>query len=182
MGWVYTLELEGFKWYVGYSNDVCTRIAQHFLGRGALWTKAYKPLRVASVVEGGKDLEDPTTIGLMAQKGWRDVRGGRWTSLELRSMPFPLARALSLRHAQRELQEVKEAGYDFEEHAVDLLECRGLWQARVTGPLAALACPKTGVKRFVGCSLEDAKGKAEHWIADSRRKLEEAAQEDEAGD
>ena len=36
-GWVYVLRLEDVCWYVGYSADLGTRIAQHFLGaRG--WT------------------------------------------------------------------------------------------------------------------------------------------------
>ena len=31
---VYVLELEGGRYYVGYTDDVPRRIAEHFLGRG----------------------------------------------------------------------------------------------------------------------------------------------------
>jgi predicted GIY-YIG superfamily endonuclease len=34
---VYTLELEGGRFYVGYTDDVPRRIAEHFMGRGAHW-------------------------------------------------------------------------------------------------------------------------------------------------
>ena len=38
-GHVYTLRLEKGKYYVGYSGEIETRIASHFLGNGSLWTK-----------------------------------------------------------------------------------------------------------------------------------------------
>ena len=162
-GRVYTLELEGQKWYVGYSADVCTRIAQHFLGRGSLWTKTHPPHRVVAIAEGGKELENATTIALMAQKGWRNVRGGSWTAVSLKSIPLPLARALAIKHLRREA-EVKDASYDYEGHAVDLVKNDDLWNARVTGPLAVLARPQDGVRILEGSSREDAKCKAELWI------------------
>jgi predicted GIY-YIG superfamily endonuclease len=33
---VYVLELEGGRYYVGYTDDVPRRIAEHFFGRGRI--------------------------------------------------------------------------------------------------------------------------------------------------
>ena len=92
---VYTLELEGDNYYVGFSDDVPRRVAEHFLLRGAHWTRLHRPVKVLEVVPGNKDLENAKTIALMCRLGWRKVRGGAWCATELKSMPIPLARALS---------------------------------------------------------------------------------------
>ena len=75
-GYVYTLECEDGFWYVGWSIEPEVRIASHFLGRGCLFTKNHKPVRVAGLAKGCKKLENLTTIALMAQKRWKCVRGG----------------------------------------------------------------------------------------------------------
>ena len=156
-GHVYVLQLEGGKLYVGFSDDVMSRVGQHFLNRGAIWTRIHKPVRVMSVVPGDKHLEDVTTIALMASHGWRNVRGGAWTSLELRSLPLPLARAFCVK-PPRELPAPKEpSSYDFNSHVIDVVERKGgVWQARVTGPLAAVARPVRGIVSFRGPTKEDA--------------------------
>ena len=83
-GHVYTLELEDGYFYVGHTLDVETRIAGHFLGKGAgaKWTSLHPPLRVLSVVPGDTLLENLTTIALMVQHGHECVRGGKWCALE----------------------------------------------------------------------------------------------------
>ena len=75
----YTLELEDWCFYVRHSLDVETRIAAHFLGKGAgaKWTNLHPPLRVLSVVPGDTLLENLTTIALMVQHGNACVRGGK---------------------------------------------------------------------------------------------------------
>ena len=47
---VYTLELANGKFYVGHSDDIPKRIAEHFLGRGAYWTRLNPPIKVLEVV------------------------------------------------------------------------------------------------------------------------------------
>lgn len=47
--YVYTLNLEGGKKYVGYSSNVKRRIAQHFNGTGAAVTRECRPISVHSV-------------------------------------------------------------------------------------------------------------------------------------
>ena len=70
---MYTLELEGGKYYVGYSDDVPRRIAEHWLSRGSHWTRLHPPIKVLEVVPGSKELENAKTIALMCRKGWRCV-------------------------------------------------------------------------------------------------------------
>ena len=91
----YTLELEGGRFYVGYTDDVPRRIAESSLGRGSHWARTHPPVKVLEVVPGNKELENATSIALMCRHGWRNVRGGMWCSVEMRSMPVPLARALA---------------------------------------------------------------------------------------
>ena len=162
MGWVYTLELEGGRYYIGYTEDLCCRIGQHFLRRGSLFTRTYKPLRVVSVVEGTKELEDAQTIALMAQHSYKVVRGGRWTSLELRTIPLPLAKALSIR--PQPMPEAKDpTSYDYMGQVVDISEDSKGHKARVSGPLACTSS-SSGLKCFRASSSNEAKQMAETWI------------------
>ena len=104
---VYTLELEGGKYYVGYSDDV-PRLCEHFLGRGSHWARIHPPIKVLEVVPGSEELENAKTIALMCKRCWRAVRGGAWVSSELKAMPLPLARALASK-PPRELPDEKGA-------------------------------------------------------------------------
>ena len=61
-GFVYTLALEDGCFYCGWSKDPSCRIAQHFLGRGAQWTRVHKPQQVLTVLPGSTELEKVTTI------------------------------------------------------------------------------------------------------------------------
>jgi predicted GIY-YIG superfamily endonuclease len=94
MGIVYVLKLEAGRWYCGFTENLERRTAQHFLGRGADWTRIWKPLSLHSAIEGDTELENAQTIALMAQYGWRKVRGGRYTSPALSSQPKVLGSVL----------------------------------------------------------------------------------------
>ena len=93
-GYVYVLELEGKNWYVGYSQDVQTRIASHFLGVGAKWTQEHKPIAVNSVKPGDTHLETLTTVALMATHGWERVRGGSYCHVKMAKAPACISKAL----------------------------------------------------------------------------------------
>ena len=161
---VYTLELQNNAFYVGYSDDFPRRIAQHFLGRGAMWTRLHPPVRVLEVTPGNKELETAQTIALMVQKGWQRVRGAAWTSTELTSMPLPLSRALATR-PPRELPVGKgKAAYEYLGHAVCLREEANAFVARITGPIALRSCPGNGVKTFVATTEGAAREAAETWL------------------
>ena len=155
---VYTLELEGGKRYVGYADDLPRRIAEHFMGRGARWTRTHLPVKVLEVVPGNKDLENATTIALMCKHGWRNVRGGLWCSVEMRSMPVPLARALAQK-PPREIPEAAGYAYECQDHLVYVQE-DDTWVARVTGPLTL----NTRAKTFKADTEAAVKATAEEWI------------------
>ena len=160
---VYTLELEGGNYYVGWSDDVPRRIAEHFMGRGAMWTRVYPPVAVLSVVPGGKDLENATTIALMCTHSWRKVRGGAWCQMELKAMPLPLSKAL----ASKVPREVQSTGVSFDYHD-HLIHVDGPpWTARASGP-ATLADSK-GARVFTGESDDEARRAAELWIDQIRQ-------------
>jgi putative endonuclease len=46
--WLYLLECEGGSYYAGIAVDVEERFTRHVLGRGARYTRANPPLRVAA--------------------------------------------------------------------------------------------------------------------------------------
>ena len=93
-GYVYILELEGNNWYVGFSQDLHTRIASHFLGAGSKWTQLHKPLSVYKVQLGDTILENCITIALMCRYGFEKVRGGSYCNVEMPKAPAAISKAM----------------------------------------------------------------------------------------
>ena len=148
-GFVYILKLEHGSWYVGWTRDPETRIASHFLGRGAQWTRLHPPLSVFGIQPGDTVLENVMTIALMAKHGYQRVRGGRHVEISMPCAPPPLLKALALRPPPP-LPDDTEAEI-VHDHAVVLTRLRDLdgpqaWRARVSGPRAAITCPRRGFK------------------------------------
>lgn len=82
--YIYVLQLISERYYVGRTANILTRIEQHFTGRGAKYTKKYKPLKVIQVIrELSKDDERNKTIEIMKKYGWEKVRGSCWCSIEI---------------------------------------------------------------------------------------------------
>jgi predicted GIY-YIG superfamily endonuclease len=76
---VYVLELEHSCVYVGATMNFNVRMAQHFSGIGAKWTKLHKPLKVIEVVYPmTPGLENEITKKYFALYGKEKVRGGSW--------------------------------------------------------------------------------------------------------
>lgn len=80
---IYCLELEDGKYYVGQSVDVEKRIQQHREGKGAVWTKKYPLVSVLNILPLGKVtskeaqvFENDMTIGYAVAYGTSNVRGG----------------------------------------------------------------------------------------------------------
>ena len=46
MVFIYILQLEKGKYYIGKINNLQFRLESHFNSNGAEWTKLYKPVRV----------------------------------------------------------------------------------------------------------------------------------------
>ena len=85
--YVYVLELEGGRYYVGWTECVMRRLDEHFTGEGSLWTKAHKPVAVLKVFKGTREDEKQTTIRMVHEKGFDYVRGGPWCKLEYKTVP-----------------------------------------------------------------------------------------------
>jgi hypothetical protein len=62
MGVVYVLKLEAGRWYCGYTENLEQRVAQHWLGRGADWTRIWKPMSLFSAVEGDVELDNAPAL------------------------------------------------------------------------------------------------------------------------
>ena len=92
-GFVYILELEGGNWYVGWSADLHTRIASHFLGAGSKWTQLHRPVDVHSVKPGCTLPETCMTVAMMCRYGWERVRGGSYCTVDMTKPPACIAKA-----------------------------------------------------------------------------------------
>ena len=85
---IYCLELEGGNYYVGQTTDVKSRFKSHSIGRGALWTKLHKPIRVIESYSVGNmtesmavDEEDKLVDIYISKYNNTVVRGGRHCSI-----------------------------------------------------------------------------------------------------
>jgi predicted GIY-YIG superfamily endonuclease len=84
MEYIYTLQLQDEKYYVGKSSDPDSRYIQHKHGNGAEWTKKYKPVKLLDTKPlTGEHDETNLTKDLMKKYGIENVRGGSYTTLEL---------------------------------------------------------------------------------------------------
>jgi predicted GIY-YIG superfamily endonuclease len=91
--------------YIGKTQNLSLRLPHHWNKTGANWTKVHPPLSIAAILlEGGStaeevvDHENKVTLKLMKEyieehgpDGWRSVRGGVWTELNM-SKPHELTR------------------------------------------------------------------------------------------
>ena len=84
MVYIYILELEGNKYYVGKTNNPDFRIDSHFSSNGSAWTKKYPPVRIMELLPNRDDYdEDKYTIKYMDRMGINNVRGGSFCQMEL---------------------------------------------------------------------------------------------------
>ncbi len=85
---VYVLELQGGKVYVGKSSNTDKRITQHSVGSGSAFTKAFPPTgvilpRLGNISGDGDAAERDETLRYMYQRGIDNVRGWRYTLLNM---------------------------------------------------------------------------------------------------
>jgi hypothetical protein len=135
------------------------------MGRGSLWTREHPPVRVLQVIDGDRRTEDAVTIALMVKHGFRNVRGGSWCSLELLGMPDPIARAYARAPPKPGKERDERVIFDHEGQAVALLQSEDGWVARLTGPLAVVHGPSSGVVLLNAPTQEGARDRAVEWIA-----------------
>lgn len=84
MSKLYILKCAGGKYYVGKTDNVDARLANHMSGKGSAWTAKYAPIEVMETrpITSPYD-ETNVTKELMKKYGIQNVRGGAYASLEL---------------------------------------------------------------------------------------------------
>jgi hypothetical protein len=84
MVYIYILQLEQGKYYVGKTINPSFRLDSHFNSNGSAWTKLYKPIKMVELVPNCDDYdEDKYTRIFMDKYGVENVRGGSFVSIEL---------------------------------------------------------------------------------------------------
>lgn len=82
--YIYILNLEDNKKYVGKTQNPNMRIDNHFKKNGSEWTKKYKPLSISAIFECSDIFsEDIVTIRCMKEYGINNIRGGSFSSINL---------------------------------------------------------------------------------------------------
>lgn len=86
--YVYVLELEDNRYYVGRTSNFIQRMNEHFTENGALYTKKYKPIKIKEVVEEKTCYDErDKTLEYMETYGWENVRGYAWCHETLKQKP-----------------------------------------------------------------------------------------------
>ena len=84
MVYIYILQLDQGKYYVGKTNNPAFRLESHFTSNGSIWTKKYKPISVLEIIPNCDDYdEDKYTIKYMEKFGVNNVRGGSFCQIKL---------------------------------------------------------------------------------------------------
>ena len=84
MVFIYVLELEQRKYYVGKTNNPQFRLDSHFNSNGSAWTKLYTPVKILELIPNCDDYdEDKYTRIYMDKFGINNVRGGSFVLVEL---------------------------------------------------------------------------------------------------
>ena len=58
MVFIYILELENKKYYVGKTTNPDFRLEQHFNNSGSQWTKKYKPIKILELKSNCDDYDE----------------------------------------------------------------------------------------------------------------------------
>jgi hypothetical protein len=81
---IYILELQENKFYVGKTNNPNFRLNRHFNSNGSVWTKKYKPIKVKDLINNCGDFDEQKyTLRCMKDYGIDNVRGGPWCEINI---------------------------------------------------------------------------------------------------
>lgn len=84
MVFIYILQLEQGKYYVGKTTNPKMRLENHFDSTGSSWTKKYKPINIYQIIPDCDNYdEDKYTKIYMEKFGLNNVRGGSFCQIEL---------------------------------------------------------------------------------------------------
>tara|TARA_Y100001970_G_C14008552_1_gene737178 strand:- start:370 stop:861 length:492 start_codon:yes stop_codon:yes gene_type:complete len=82
--YIYVLQLKNDKYYVGKTDNLDSRFAQHFSGKAAAWTKKHRPIEVVEIIPDADEFdEDKYTKIYMREYGVENVRGGSFCQFAL---------------------------------------------------------------------------------------------------
>jgi cellular nucleic acid-binding protein len=96
MVFIYTLQLEQGKYYIGKTNNPEFRLNSHFNSNGSEWTKLYKPIKVLEIKPNCDDYdEDKITRQYMDKYGINNVRGGSFVSVKLEKSTLDTLKQMS---------------------------------------------------------------------------------------
>ena len=84
MVFIYALQLQEGKYYVGKTNNPQFRLDAHFNSNGSSWTKKYKPIKLFELIPNCDNFdEDKYTLKYMEKYGINNVRGGTFCEVKL---------------------------------------------------------------------------------------------------
>lgn len=82
--YIYILELEQNKFYVGKTNDLALRLKFHILKRNCSWTNLYPLVKLIDVYKTNDVFEEDKSVKkYMMLKGVENVRGGAYSNFNL---------------------------------------------------------------------------------------------------
>ena len=81
MLFIYVLQLQNNKYYIGKTLNPHFRFETHFTNNGSEWTKLHKPIKILELIPNCDNYdEDKYTYKYMDKYGIDNVRGGSYTS------------------------------------------------------------------------------------------------------
>jgi hypothetical protein len=84
MLYIYVLQLQNDKYYVGKTTNPHFRFDNHFTSNGTEWTRLHKPLKILELIPNCDDYdEEKYTYKYMDKCGIDNVRGGSYSSVVL---------------------------------------------------------------------------------------------------
>jgi len=84
MVYIYVLECQNKKFYIGKTLNPSFRLQDHFNTNGSAWTKKHKPIKLHELKPDQDDEdEDKVTIQYMKKHGINNVRGGSFCQIKL---------------------------------------------------------------------------------------------------
>jgi hypothetical protein len=84
MLYIYVLQLQNDKYYVGKTTNPHFRFDNHFTSNGAEWTRLHKPIKILELIPNCDDYdEEKYTYKYMDKYGIDNVRGGSSSSVVL---------------------------------------------------------------------------------------------------
>ena len=81
MLYIYVMQLQNDKYYIGKTSNPHFRFDNHFAHNGSEWTNLHKPIKILELIPNCDDYdEDKYTYKYMDKYGIDNVRGGSYTS------------------------------------------------------------------------------------------------------